>query len=246
MELSLTKILKTLFSHFWIIILSGIVLAAGSFAYSHYCIPPTYTSSMKLMVTSEGTINSASEITTMRRMVNTYVEMLDSRDFYQLIKNECKLSYSPSQLKSMITYTIKEDSEAFTATVVALDCEECSQIIQCLDEQVHKYVSEKYSRLTITSVESPSVPFESSQTKRNTILACLVGFLLSAVCIVIWSEFDVRIKSEEDLAERYGIPILGVVPTFELKKKRSKSEKSQSSHREETIADQEVTYDEKK
>ncbi|MBQ6946802.1 MAG: hypothetical protein IJN42_02045 [Clostridia bacterium] len=246
MELSVKKILRVLISYIWIIILSAILLGAAGFAYSHYCIPPTYTSSMKLMVTSEDTMNSSSEITTMRRMVNTYVEMLDSRDFYQVIKDACQLKYSPAQLKSMITYTIKEDSEAFTATVVAGSHDECSQIIQCLDDQVQKYVSEKYARLTITSVESPSSPAEHSQTKRNTMLAAILGMILSAVIIVICSEFDVRIKSVDDLSDRYKIPVLGVVPNFELKKNRSKNAKSNHSHREDTIADQEVPLDEKK
>ena len=244
MELSVKKMLRVIIAHIWIILLSGIVLAAGGFAYSHYCIPPTYTSSMKLMVTSEDTMNNSNEITTMRRMVNTYVEMLDSRDFYKVIKEACDLNYSPAQLKSMITYTIKEDSEAFTATVVTLDYDECYKIIQCLDDQVQKYVSEKYEKLTITSVESPNAPYETSQTSRNTVLAVFVGVLLSAAVVIIWSEFDVRIKSEAELSERYDIPILGTVPTFDLKKKRGKNQPSGT--REDTIADQEVTYDEKK
>lgn len=244
MELSVKKMLRVIIAHIWIILLSGIVLAAGGFAYSHYCIPPTYTSSMKLMVTSEDTMNNSNEITTMRRMVNTYVEMLDSRDFYKVIKEACDLNYSPAQLKSMITYTIKEDSEAFTATVVTLDYDECYKIIQCLDDQVQKYVSEKYEKLTITSVESPNAPYETSQTSRNTVLALFVGLFLSAAVVIIWSEFDVRIKSEAELSERYDIPILGTVPTFDLKKKRGKNQPSGT--REDTIADQEVTYDEKK
>ncbi len=246
MELSVKKILSAMITHIWIIILSGILLGAVGFTFAHYRIPPTYTSSMKLMVTSEDTMNNSSEITTMRRMVNTYVEMLDSRDFYKVIKDACKLDYDPAQLKSMITYTVKEDSEAFTATVVAADYDECYTIIQCLDEQVQKYVSEKYARLTITSVESPSIPAESSQTTRITMLALILGVVLSAVIIIIWSEFDVRIKSVEDLSAKYNIPVLGAVPTFDLKKRKAKGGKENHSHREDTIAEQEVTFDEKK
>lgn len=245
MELTASKIVKVIFSHIWIILICAILLGAAGYAYSHYYIPPTYTSSMKLMVTSQDTMSNYSEITTMRRMVNTYVEMLDSRDFYQIIKEECDLNYSSSQLKSMITYTTKEDSEAFTATVVTLDPDECSKIIQCLDEQVHKYVSQKYNKLTITSVESPNTPYKTSNTVRNAVLAFLAGLMLSAAAVVIWNEFDVRIKSEEDLRARYNIPVLGVVPTFDLKKKHS-GKKNNHSHREDTIADQEVTLDEKK
>ncbi len=245
MELTASKIFKVIFSHIWIILLCAILLGGAGYAYSHYNIPPTYTSSMKLMVTSQDSVSNYSEITAMRRMVNTYVEMLDSRDFYDVIRKECDLNYSASQLKSMITYTTKEDSEAFTATVVTLDPNECSKIIQCLDEQVHKYVSQKYNKLTITSVESPNTPYKSSNTMRNAVVAFLAGMMLSAAIIVIWNEFDVRIKAEEDLRARYNIPILGVVPTFDLKKKHS-AKNDNHSHREDTIADQEVTFDEKK
>ena len=243
MELSVKKIFRTLIAHVWIIILATSVLAAGGFAYAHYRIPHTFTSSMKLMVTSADAVNNTSEITTMRRMVNTYVELLDSRDFYQVIKDNCNLPYTPAQLKSMITYTVKEDSEAFSATVVAYTREDCSKIIQCLDEQVQQYVSAKYTRLTITSVESPSEPAESSKTVKMAILAALLGAILSAAGIIIYSEFDVRVKSEHELSERYNIPVLGTVPTFDLKKKRSKN--SDRSHREDTIAEQEVDIDEK-
>ena len=219
MELSATKILKTLLTHIWIIILCAVLCGVGGYAYSHYNIPPTYTSSMKMMVSSAETITSYSEITAMRRMVNTYVEMLDSRDFYQLIKEDCSLDYTPAQLKNMITFITKEDSEAFTVTVVAASSEECSTIIHSLDSLSGQYVSEKYNQLIITAVESPSTPSESSSTKRNAVLAFLVGMLLSAAIIIICNEFDTRVKSEEDLWQRYDIPILGVVPTFDVKKK---------------------------
>lgn len=245
MELSAKKIFNTLISNVWIIVLSGILLAAAGYAYSYYCVIPYYTTSMKLMVTTEGTITTSSELSAMRRMVNTYVEMLDSRDFYKIIKEAADLDYSPAQLKGMITFTVKEDSEAFTVTVVTADAEECTKIIKCLNEQAHKYVNEKYEGLTITSVESPSTPATTSHTKRNTILSFALGLMLASAFIIIWSEFDSRVKSEEDLTSRYNIPVLGSVPAFDLKKKKKSSQDTTHSHRESTIADQGVTYDEK-
>lgn len=240
MEFSLAKIVKAIIANLWIIMLSAFLLGGIGFAYSRFYIPPTYTSSMKMMVTSEEAITNYTEITAMRRMVNTYIEMLNSRDFYQEVKKECDLEYSATQLQSMVSFTPKEDSEAFTAKVVANTPEECYKIINCIDALATEYVANKYNKLYITTVESPNVPYRSSRTPRNTALAFLIGLFFSSVVIIIIHELDTRIKSEKDLTSRYDYPILGIVPSFNSKSK------SQNAKRQIVTATTEVKSDEKK
>lgn len=222
MEITFSKIFKIILSHLLVILLCAVLFGAAGYAYTKYTVEPSYSSSMKLMVVStKQNENSVSDISAMRRIVNTYVEMLDSRDFYELIKEDCGYPYSPNELKSMITFTTKEESEAFNVTVIAPTEKECWTLINSLDKQSQQYIGNKYTQLTITAVESPDRPVQNPiHTVRNAVLMFLFGFVLMTVIFIIINETDVRIHSEKELAGRYELPILGVVPNFDVKKQR--------------------------
>lgn len=223
MEINFSKIFKIIVSRLLIIVLTAVLFGAAGYAITVYTVKPSYSSGMKLMVISPDGVNTYNEISTMRRMVNTYVELLDSRDFYEIIKEKSGLSYAPQTLKSMITYTTKDESEAFNVSVVAPTKEECAKLIETLDKQSQEYIGKKYSQLTITAVESPSEPVEKSNgLVRNVILMFIGGFVVATLLFTAINEFDVRVHSEEELTEHYDLPILGVVPNFEVKKRRVK------------------------
>lgn len=233
MEISITKLFRIFKSGILIIILISILFAAAGFAYTKYCTQPTYSSSMKLMLISESGVSNYTDITLVRRLVNTYIQMLDSRDYYEHIKKDLPYDLSAAQIKKMISYVSNDDSEAFSVTVTTLDPDQCSAIISIINKTAADYIIQKYDKVVIETIESPNVPAQSpSNTLRNTLLGFILGALISFGCLFLKSECDTRIKSEAEFHEQYDLPILGTVPDFTVKKKSFKKAKSDTTERE--------------
>jgi len=55
---------------------------------------------------------------------------------------------------------------------------------------------------------SPSIP----KTRRNVLVGVLVGLLLGVGLALLMERLDRRLKSADELAETYGLPLLGAVP----------------------------------
>lgn len=74
-------------------------------------------------------------------------------------------------------------------------------------------------------VDGASVPSSPSspQVARNTILAAILGLLLGLALALLLGRFDRRVREPRELAEVYGVPLIGVVPHHSALKERSKS-----------------------
>ena len=55
--------------------------------------------------------------------------------------------------------------------------------------------------------------------KKNITLGFLMGALLACIVLTLRYLFDMRIKTEEDLKQYFNAPVLGVIPSFEQKRK---------------------------
>ena len=221
MEISFYKLVKILASRLLSIIIISVLCGFASLAYTVAFVKPQYTSSVKLMVSQEGGNQSAQNISIMIRLVNSYIELLDSRDFYAEVANESGLNYSAGAVGRMISYTAKEDSEVFLATVTAATASDCQAIISSLMTCIPPRIESAFNKVTLKVVETPNGPAAtSSQRVRNTILGTVAGALLASVVILMREFFDTRCKEPGDLTERYGLPILGTIPEIRTKKRK--------------------------
>ncbi|MDR1629891.1 MAG: hypothetical protein LBS36_06735, partial [Oscillospiraceae bacterium] len=64
-----------------------------------------------------------------------------------------------------------------------------------------------------TFPESPSSP----NLVLNSAIGLLVGLGLSSVFVLIRDKYDVYVKNEEFLLNRYNIPVLAAIPSFDQK-----------------------------
>ena len=70
------------------------------------------------------------------------------------------------------------------------------------------------------SPSSPNIPL-------NTLIGILLGAILSVLMIFVTEMMDTRIKSADDLGDRYTLPVLGVIPSAEHKEE-NKNDKTVS------------------
>ena len=89
-------------------------------------------------------------------------------------------------------------------------------IVKAVSKASTEYINQKITSGYITEIESPSVSSKpvSPNVLRYTLIAGILGVFVSVFTIVIFSLFDNKVKSIEELQETVDLPILGVVPTL--------------------------------
>ena len=55
----------------------------------------------------------------------------------------------------------------------------------------------------------------SPSNRRNLMIGMILGAVIAAFLIFIRAMLDTRVKSEDDLKERFGLPIIGTIPNVE-------------------------------
>lgn len=235
MDISLKQLYKLIQRNIFLILLCAFIGFAGAFSISKFVIPKTYVSTVKLYVSAPQTSqNSGSDINALnyaQKVVNTYIEMLQTNSFYQKVVDESKLSYTVENVKKMVAFSSLNDTEVFQAQVSAPDPNEAKTIADVITKLAPVTIGQLKENASLKVVDSATLPERPSSpnTTLNSIIGLLLGVILSIVFVLLRDVLDVRIKSEDDILEKYNIPILASIPAFNVQV--AKSKKYQSTRR---------------
>lgn len=224
MEFSLKDLLKLFAKSLKLILICAVIGLIGAFSIFKFLVKPVYVSSVKLYVyvkdsASNTQYSSLNDLNYAQKVVNTYIEMLRTDSFYKSVKDNSKVSYPIEELSKMIQFNILNGTEVFQISVSSHDPEEAKKIADTVTELAPKTIRSMKESALLKVVDPPSLPVKPSFP--NIFLDCIAGFLLGAaasmIYIVLREMLDVRIKQEEDLTARYNIPILGTIPSFQIR-----------------------------
>lgn len=224
-QLNLLDLISVFLKRWWIIFISIVVIGGVSFVYSQFFIQPIYVSKGTLYVQNTSYDVSEnmniSDINASQQLVNTYIEILRSNTFLNIVSNRCGLDYTPKEIKSMISMASVNETEIFSVSVRNPNPEYamkiCQTILVSAQEEIARIVSVGNVKI-VDNANSPTAP-SSPNVSRNTFLGTLFGVILGMFIILALETLDIRVKSEADLADKYDLPILGVIPTLETLKK---------------------------
>ena len=217
-EISLLEIISILWHKAWIIVLCAILGGGIGFGISNYMIEPTYSSSISMYVNNntertESQLN-INDINASQKLVATYIEILKSDMVLDKVVNEMKLPYTNKELSNMITASSLNNTEILEVVVISHNPDEAADIANMLAEvappEIIRVVKAGGVQLIDTAVacELPIAP----NIKMITALAAIIGAFIACMVEIVISMLDTTIKSEEDLQNQYGIPVLGVIP----------------------------------
>lgn len=190
------------------------------FIYSKFIINPSYTASVQLYVIandSESAVN-LTELNYAQKVVNTYINFLNTKVFYKKIQDDTKLDYSINQLKKMTSVKSINNTEIFQISVTSFSGEDSHSLAKSMEKNAPKLIKTIKPSAKISVVDP--VNFPSSPSGPNIIRNSLIGGMLGLVAVVILifliEIFDTNIKNKEDIIENYRIPVLGEIPSFNI------------------------------
>ena len=222
MEISFKDISRIIKKNIALVLVIAMLFAVCSFFITKFFIQKTYTSSVKLYVSVNYEGSSGNDdlsiYTYTSKLVATYIEMLDTNKFYSAVSEELDKKYTPSQLKSMITFRSVDTTEIFKASVTSNSPTEAKEIADAVVATAPATISEilkNNSQLEI--VDDPTVPTHptSPNLMSNVLFAFFAGFAISLAIAFIRDYFYVKIKYDEEMMTLCDVAILGAIPDFE-------------------------------
>ena len=217
-SIDLLHIFKMLWRRVWIIIIVGVLCATLGFSVASYAIHPKYSASIMLYVNNTSKIGntefsiSTSEITAAQSLVKTYIVILRNRTTLEDVIKQAGVSYSATQLNSMIEAGPVEDTEVFRVKVTTENAEEAVKIANTistvLTTRVGKIIEGASMQIVDTAdIKASQEPVSPSETKYTAI-----GLILGSFISALFAIMDDTIHDEEYVNQTYEYPILAKIP----------------------------------
>lgn len=243
LDANIQKILALLLRKWKVITLLAVIGALLAAFYTTYFTTLTYSSSVEFLsyaqesnkdlsdsTVSAQTASNTSKMNYAMKMLNTYVELFQTNDFNKSVADnlneQYNTSYSASQIKRSVSYSIVEDTAMFKIVVTTTNADMSYQIASQLEKSIPQKMKTTNNGLILASVEDPPTKASTSESRgylKKCIIGAAAGVILAIAYIILRDLLDVRIKGSDELTERYGIPVLGTIPEFEIKQTKIKA-----------------------
>lgn len=223
--IDLLEVLEIVRQHILVVILVTVLAAAAGFGVSRFLMVPQYEASALMIVNTrqDATANVTSDqINSATKLVSTYSIIIKSDTVLQQIINNLGLSLTYPQLQDRVTVSAVDDTQVMQITVRSDNPEwarqVCEQITLISPDVILESVEAGSVKLISQAAANPDPV--SPNVMRNTAVAGLLGLVLTLGVIILREMLDNKIKSEDDVRKYLELPVIGVIPDYEMGGKR--------------------------
>lgn len=214
-EIDLLEILFAFRKRILWIVLAAILGGGISFAGTRVLMTPMYESTTTMLVlTSETTLSSLSELQLGTQLTNDYEILTKSRAVLETVIENLNLNLGYEQLNNMVSISNPEDSRIMEITLSYPDPEEAKTIVDEIASVTSEFIGDQMEGIPPKIIDQGEVPSgpSSPSVSRNTLWGILLGIVVSCGIITVITVMDDTIRTEEDIEYYLGIPTLASVP----------------------------------
>ena len=218
-EIDLVELLGVILHNLWIIIVSGVIVAAAALLVSYFIITPKYESVTKIYVISKTNADTMtySDLQAGSTLTKDYKELVKSRPVLEEVLAETGIDVELKDLEEQITVEVPTDTRIVSITVEDKDPYEARIIADSVRIAASKHIREVMDTEAVNVVEEASLPIENSSPSilMNTAIVYAVGLFLAIAIVIINYIMDDTIKTPDDVEKFRGVRVLGSIPYSE-------------------------------
>lgn len=223
--MNVKQIIKLLLHRWWLFVLFAAIGGGASFYVSYYVLEPVYVANTSIFVNDKNLDNSEYGIAYDQILVNTqliadYTELMKSRSIAKAVIDDLGLKdVSVDMIRGMISVSSRNGTRIIEISVKSNDPETAVKISDSVAKVFSRKAVELMNVLNVNIVdpaELPESPLEPGRL-RNIALAVCAALVLAMGVILAAEYLDNTIKSSEDVEERLGLTVLGIIPEFRMK-----------------------------
>ena len=220
LEIDLKELFGELLEHWIFIAVTTLIAAVAGLLVTKLLITPQYEAKVNMIVNSRqdstGSLTN-DNITSSKNLVSTYAVILKSNIILDEVIEELQLEDTYEQLSARITVEAIDSTQVMRVSVTYPEPIVAYQIVEKLVEIAPGVIVDAVEAGSCKVVSNVTVGEDpvSPSTKKNVVLAALIGMVLSAGIVVLKSLFQNHIADDEDVAKYLGLPVLSVIPEIE-------------------------------
>ncbi len=217
--ISLKEIFEVLKKRFLLILGLIVVATVLSGVISYYYLTPIYQSSSQFLVNQteqeQNTNYNVNDIRTNVELINTYNVIIKSPAILDDVIESLGLNLSNTQLKDKLQVSSAQNSQVVTVTVTDPDPQLAVDIanttVKTFQQEIPQLMNVDNVRVLSEAVLSSDPSPVKPQPVLNMAIAFVVGAMAGVGLAFLLEYLDNTIKSESDIENQLGMPVIGVV-----------------------------------
>jgi capsular polysaccharide biosynthesis protein len=234
-EISIKELFAIIVQKMWLIAVFAIVFGAAFGIYSGLFKADTYTCSSKIMVTKDTTgAGTASDRVHASDMIELFSVMItESNEIKAYVISEFEKNYpelvdktlTERTLSNLINVSQLGNTEVFQLSVTTDNAQKSYAIAKIITDYIVLGEGENNikSKITYTDIEARVIDNPSSNVSKNSrkvtfniLIGSLIGIAIALVIVFVYDNFDIKIRNKKRLEENFDIPVLGIIPRFDV------------------------------
>lgn len=228
MEFDIKQLIKK-FAEKWYIIFIVVTLCVAAALLITSFITPKYSSTVTFYVVNipeDSSYTQSSLIAANESLAKNYIELITSNlvldGSVEKLRMEYGINSSYKQLQKMLMTSQKSGTGVFSINISNENKAEALIIVKVISEEAVVKISEIEKRedcvRVIRSGQEATSP-DSPNLLINVIFALIAGFSISFVLILIIMYTNNKVKTDNDLKNRYEYPVIGQIPRWNSEEK---------------------------
>lgn len=229
-EIDIIPILKALLGKLWLIILVGAVVAGIAFGATKMLIKPTYRCGFTAYVNNQlaqadKTTLTNSDIAASQQLTKTLSYIIRSNTILSASLESIDSELSYTEFTKMVSTEIKDGTELISVFVVNQDPQKAYDLANAIAKTAPSYMAQIVEGSSMKIVDYPVYSARRYQPNyiKYAVLGFVFGALVIAVNVIIRYFKDDSIKDENELEQRFSLPVLGIIPDINSLDKKSGS-----------------------
>lgn len=247
--MTIQDLVSIVLSRIKLIILFTLLGGVIAFSVAEFLMPLKYSSNVSLYVKSSTDTNAtgtatAAQLDTAKSLASTYIVILKHKSVYEkisekfmeeydvsqleqinipLIENkEGKTVVSPSYISSCVSISTVDDTEVLNIAATTEHPEISADICNYMAEVAPDILKRVIKAGSVETISPAEVPTQASSPnkKRVTLIGAFIGFIISLAIAILISLFNNKVTTGAEIKEKFGVPILAEIPTFDSKLKK--------------------------
>lgn len=213
-EIDLKELFNYFISKIFLLILITLSVLTIGFSYDAFFKTPKYNSYTTVLLTSDNSTITSSDITLNKNLVDTYSEIIKSRKVIGKVIENLELDYTIEELQENITVSNINDTEIIKISVSDKDNYLAKNIA---NETANVFNAEVIKYFNIQNIgvvdyaEISEKPYNINVVK-SAVIYLLVGLVLSIGTVFVIYYFDNTIKTVEEVERKLNLPVIGAIP----------------------------------
>ncbi|HWQ43314.1 MAG TPA: Wzz/FepE/Etk N-terminal domain-containing protein [Desulfosporosinus sp.] len=227
-EIELRRYWDVLRKRWIIVVVLTLIAALVSGFISFFVIKPVYQASATLIVGEKasesgkdaGQMLDNNVLLANQQLAKTYAAIAQSRRVEQNVIKDLNLPLTVEGLDSKVLVKQVKTTEILEIQVTDTNPDQAAKIANSMGREFSKAVIAIKKVDSVSVVDSAAIPDKSVKPNKalNVLIAFVMGLMASIGLVFLLEYMDNSVKTSSDVEKLLGIPVLGVIPNYEMVK----------------------------